>query len=86
MRALVPAQVDPLLRARDPRDQRFLQLPVVANEREDGAVVIGIRVDVEQLCVLRERRRERVDRGPVASLREVRHRLERELHGRTLAA
>jgi hypothetical protein len=43
--------------------------------------VVGIGVDVEHLRVLRESGRERVDRGAVASLREVWHRLERQLHG-----
>ena len=85
MRALVPAQVDPLARARDPREQRLDELARSADEREDRAVVVGVGVDVEQP--------RRASRAPppsasivaaVASLGEVRHRLERQRHVRTL--
>ena len=78
MGPLVPAQVDPLARAPDPCDERFHQCGVFADEREDGAVVVRIRVDVEQPGALRERRADRVDHVAVASLGEVRHRLERQ--------
>ena len=48
MRALVPAQVDPVARDGDAREQRLGQLLGLADQREDGAVVVGVDVDVEQ--------------------------------------
>ena len=76
MRALVPAQVDPLARARDPREQRLDELVPLADEREDGAVVVGVDVHVEQPRGRRERLAQRVDHRLVAALGEVRHGLE----------
>jgi hypothetical protein len=82
MRSLMRAQVDQLRRPRDPRKQRFDELVAGADEREDRAVVILVGVDVEQTSAAgTQRHRERVDRGPVAPLREVRDRLEGPSHG-----
>ena len=83
MGAFVPPEVDPLPRARDTGDKRLHQL-VLAHEREDRAVVIGVGVNVEEARVLDERRGERVERLPVAALREVRHGLERKRHPRSV--
>jgi hypothetical protein len=80
MSALVAAEVDPLARARDARQQRGHEIRRAADERVDGAVVILVRVDVEQACLPGQRLADRVDGRPVASLGEVRHGLERE-HG-----
>ena len=62
MRALVAAQVDPLPRHLDPRDERLDELVLVADEREHRAVVVRVGVHVEQPRVPRERRADRVDR------------------------
>ena len=83
VRALVPAQVDPLARHLDRRDERLDERPVLADDREHRAVVVDVRVHVEQPRVRRERVADRVDRRPVAALGEVRHGLERQ-HGRTV--
>jgi hypothetical protein len=42
--------------------------------------VIWIRVHVEHVCVSSKRAVDRVDRPAVPPFREVRHRLERQLH------
>ena len=84
MRTVVRAEVDPLARDRDPREQRVDELRVVADEREDGTVVVLVRVDVEQRRALAERTADRVDDRVVASLGEVRNRFERQAHGRSL--
>ena len=76
MRALVAAQVDPLARARDPGEQRLDELVRLADEREDGAVVVGVDVHVEQPRRRRERLAQRLDHRLVAALGEVRHGLE----------
>ena len=55
MRALVAAEVDPLARGRDPGEQRLDELVALADEREDGAMMVGVHVDVEQARGLRER-------------------------------
>ena len=86
MSPLVAAEIDAVARACDPRQEGLHELLVLADEREDRAVVVGVGVDVEQLGVLCERSRDGVDRRPVAPLREVRHRFERQRHGRTLGA
>ena len=83
MRAVVPAQVDPLACAGDSRQQRLHELVRLSDEREDGAMVIGIGVHVEQPCGRGERLAERADDGLVAAFREVRHGFE---HIRTLGA
>ena len=46
----------------DAGDERIDELVLVSDEREDGAVVVGVGVDVEQPRVRGERGRERVDR------------------------
>ena len=58
----------------------FDERALVADAREDGAVVVDVDVHVEQPRVRREGRADRVDRRPVAPLGEVRHGLERK-HG-----
>jgi SAM-dependent methyltransferase len=84
MRARVAAQVDPVPRARDPREQRVDEVPVVCNHCEDGAIVVGVGVDVENVGTSGERRAQRGERLGVPPLGEVRHRFERQLHARTL--
>ncbi len=76
MHAVVAAQVDPLLRHRDARDQRVLEVLLVADEREDRPVVVGVGVHVEERRVRPERACDRVDHRSVAPLREVRHGLQ----------
>ena len=62
VRAFVPPQVDPVARAGDPGEERLDELGLVADEREDRAVVVGVGVDVEELGVLAERVAQRVER------------------------
>ncbi len=85
MCAFVAPQVDALTRNGDPGEKRLDQRLVRADEREDRAVVVWIGMNVEQADAARERLPDRRDRGPVAPLREVGHRLERE-HGPTLGS
>lgn len=80
VRSFVASEVDPLTCTRDPREQRVDQLALVSDERENRTVVVDIRVDVEQLRVCGECVRDRVDRLPVPTLREVRHGFERQPH------
>ncbi len=47
VRAFVAAQVDALARAGDAGDERLRQPGPVPDEREDGPVVVGIGMDVE---------------------------------------
>ena len=77
----MPAQVDSLLRARDSGEKRVAELTLGAREREDRAIVVGVRVDVEHVGVRGERRLDRLDRAAIPPLREVRDGLERQLHG-----
>jgi uracil-DNA glycosylase len=79
---LVATEVDPLACARDPRDERVDDGAVVADEREDGAIVVRVDVDVEQLRALGQRAADRLHDRAVAALREIRHRFERQLHFR----
>ena len=58
----VTAQVDPLARDRHRRPRARRRSPVVADEREDRAVVVRLDVDVEQLRVPVERGADRVNR------------------------
>ena len=78
MCAGVVAEVDPLTSAVDPREQRGDELVLAPDEGVDRAVVVGVRMDVEQACVPGERSADRVDRRAVASLGEVRHGLQRQ--------
>ena len=81
VRALVPAQVDPLAGAGNARQERGDELLLIADERVDRAVVILVRVDVEQARVRRERLADRFDGRAVAPLGEVRDGLERQHRG-----
>ena len=78
VRARVRAQVDALLSDRDAGDERVRERVVLSDEGEDAAVVVGVDVQVENAGVLLERGADGDDRRPVAALREVRHRLERQ--------
>ena len=64
MRTLVLPQVDALARARDAGEERLDQLVLLAGEREHGAVVIGIDMNVEEPRPARERLPDGVDRAP----------------------
>ena len=68
-------------RRRDPGEEGVFELPLGADEREDRAVVVGVRVDVEHLGVGGESGLDRRDRAAIPPLREVRDGLERQLHG-----
>ena len=81
VRSLVLAQVDPLRRRGDSREQRLDELVPRAHEREDGAVVVPVRVDVEQPPRPGKRLLERGDDLRVAALGEVRHGFERKAIG-----
>jgi len=81
---LVQPQVDALGGAGDPREQRLDELLGRPDEREDRAVVIRVRVDVEQPGMGPESVGERVDGRTVSPLREVRDGLERPHHARSL--
>ena len=86
MRAFVPAQVDPLACAGDPRKQRLDELVRLTHEREDGAVVIGVDMHVEQPRRRGESHSQRLDDVGVAALREVRHGFEHESYSRSVKA
>src|SRR5262249_18747686 len=84
--SLVPPEVDRLARRGDAGQEGADERVVVAlgtGKREHGAVVIDVRVHVEEACARRERVRERGDHLPVASFGDVRNRLEGQ-HARTL--
>ena len=80
MCSLVLTQVDAVSRARHRGDESVGELAILPDDREDGPVVIGIRVHVEDVCVRAECLPQSLERGCVAALREVRHGLERQLH------
>src|SRR5439155_7498307 len=82
MRSLVTAEIDPVARARDAGDQGVDELLHAADEREHRAVVIRVRVHVEQPRLAGERRADHVDDLTVSALREVRDGLERRGHYR----
>jgi demethylmenaquinone methyltransferase/2-methoxy-6-polyprenyl-1,4-benzoquinol methylase len=84
MRTRMATQVDSLAGARDPREEGIDELLIVGYLREDGASVIGIGMDVEDVGAGGERRAKRRERVGVSPLGEVRHRFERQLHARTL--
>ena len=67
MRPLVTAEIDPVAGSCDPGDERADESVVLADQCEDRAVVVDIRVDIEELRAS-ERRGQRVDRRLVASL------------------
>jgi hypothetical protein len=72
----VAAEVDALARARDTSEQRLDELVRLPDEREHGAVMVDVHVHVEESRRGRESVPERLDDPFVASLGEVRHRLE----------
>jgi hypothetical protein len=77
MGALVHAHVDPLDRFASRGEERIRELLRLADEREDGAIVIGVRVDVQQACPgAAERVCNGVDGLPSPPLADVRDRLE----------
>ena len=80
MSAFVLAQVDALARAGDSCQEALDERGVVADQREDRPVVIGVRVDVEHVGVAGQGGPQRLDRPGVTAFREVRHRLEWQLH------
>src|SRR5262249_44393453 len=86
MRSSVLAQVDPLAGTGDPGQERGNDLLLAADERVDGAVVVRVAVDIEQLCVGGERVADGVDRPCVTPLGEVRDGLERQHRSGAYAA
>jgi demethylmenaquinone methyltransferase/2-methoxy-6-polyprenyl-1,4-benzoquinol methylase len=86
MRSLVNAQVDPVTRARDSGEQRVDEVVLFADDGENRSVVIGVGMDVEQLGRPAKRIRQCSQRCLLAPLGEVRHRFERQRHGRTLGS
>jgi ubiquinone/menaquinone biosynthesis C-methylase UbiE len=76
----VAAQVDPLARHLDRRNDRLDELALLADDREDRAVVIRIGMHVEEARMQLEGSGDCVDRVLLATLREVRNRLEGQ-HG-----
>ena len=81
--AVVPAQVDSSRSQRRSREQRSAQLLLASDKRENGAVVVGVGMHVEQPCVLRTARRRSRRSSRIAPFAEVRYGLERQ-HTRTL--
>ena len=78
MRPEVTTQVDEPARLVDAPDEAVFQRLLVADERDDRAVVVRVEVDVEDASArAAERRRNGIDDTSIAALREVRHGLER---------
>jgi hypothetical protein len=70
--ARVGGEVDPVQRDPRPLDERLMQLARRAREREHGAVVVGVGVDVEDAgAVVAEGGGDRVEHGVVAALGDV---------------
>ena len=86
MRAVVAPQVDPLARARNPRQERLDEHIRLPDEREDGAVVVGVDVHVEQPRRCRERVAQSIDDLLIAPLGEVRHGFEHDSYSRKVKA
>ena len=80
MSPVMIAEVDPLAGTGDAGQQRLDKRRVVADEREDRPVVIRVGMNVEDVGVRGESGPQRLDRPGVTSFREVRDRLERQLH------
>jgi hypothetical protein len=82
MSARVAPKVNALHRAADPRKERLDEFGPGADEREDGAMVVAISVNVQQPRGegegVAERRQDRL----VTTLGDVRDGLERQGHGR----
>jgi ubiquinone/menaquinone biosynthesis C-methylase UbiE len=78
--AVVAAKIDPLSGALDRRKERIDDPRLVAGDREDGPVVVGIHMDVEEPGMSRKYSAKRSDRLVRAALGEVRDGLERSMH------
>jgi ABC-type multidrug transport system fused ATPase/permease subunit len=78
--SLVGAEVDEIDGRANACDERRDELLAEADERVDGAMVVGVDVYVEQPSRLRHRASEAHEDALVATLGDVRHRLERERH------
>jgi len=78
------AQIDPVSRAGDPRDQGLRKLVLVPDKGEDRAIVILVDVEVEQACWPGQGCSERLERRRVASFGEVGNRFEWQGHARSL--
>ena len=79
MRARVEPQVDSPSRLVDTRDEPILECALVADERDHGAMMVGVEVHVEHLPARRrERRRDCVDGGAIPAFGQVRYRLEQQ--------
>lgn len=73
MGAGMEPEIDPSPRLVDARDQPVLDRALVSDERDHGAVVIGVEVNVEHSPASgSERRCDRVHRGAIPTLGEVR--------------
>jgi SAM-dependent methyltransferase len=86
MSTFVTGEVDSRARTLDPAEERVEKGIVVCDERENGPVVILVRVHVEHVGARRERLPQCLYGRGIAPLREVRHGFERQLHARTLGA
>jgi len=86
MRSLVNAQVDSVTRARDSGNQRVDEVVLLADDGENRPVVIGVGMEVEQVGRSVKRIGQCRQRCLLAPLGEVRHRFERQRHGRTLGS
>ena len=84
MCTIVRAEIDAFTRARDRANKSIGKRLVVCHQGEDGAVVVGIGVHVEQPRVRSDGIGERPQRFGVAALRKVRNRFERKAHVHTL--
>jgi ubiquinone/menaquinone biosynthesis C-methylase UbiE len=84
MRADVLPEVDALACARNAGQQCLDERLFLRDKREHGPVVIRIGVEIENIGMPCQLVADRVDRPAVPPFREVRHRLERQLHARTL--
>lgn len=83
MDAVVQTQVDQLRRPRDPCDQRVDQPLLLRDNRVDGAVMIGVGMNVEKAAPVTERLADRRDDGRIPSLGHVGDGFEQR-HGSTL--
>ena len=83
--ARVRVEIDAAQRLLDAARDRLRQRAGLAGEAEHRPVMVRVRVDVEQSrAATRERRPDRVQRAPVATLRDVRDSEEFGPHGRSM--